>query len=138
MSIKSKKSSLYSNPKLIKNNHRARPETLQAYRRTNYFGDSSRLKRDTGWTQKYSLDQTLGDMIQYFREYVISLLFLDFYLELTSEYLTTVCTELITELHRVFLLSHFEYVKFNHRVNHRVLITEYLTTPNNFLLSTNH
>ena len=31
------------------------------------FGDSSRLKRDTGWTQKYSLDQTLGDMIQYFR-----------------------------------------------------------------------
>ena len=31
------------------------------------FGDSSRLKRDTGWTQNYSLDQTLGDMIQYFR-----------------------------------------------------------------------
>ncbi|MFT7588987.1 MAG: GDP-4-dehydro-6-deoxy-D-mannose reductase [Limisphaerales bacterium] len=31
------------------------------------FGDSSRLKRDTGWKQEYSLQQTVKDMIAYLR-----------------------------------------------------------------------
>ena len=29
------------------------------------FGDSSKLKRDTGWQQKYSLEETIIDMFQY-------------------------------------------------------------------------
>jgi GDP-4-dehydro-6-deoxy-D-mannose reductase len=32
------------------------------------YGDSSRLMRDTGWKQSYSLEQTLSDMIAYWRE----------------------------------------------------------------------
>jgi nucleoside-diphosphate-sugar epimerase len=31
------------------------------------FGDSTRLKNKTGWQQSYSLEQTIGDMIDYFR-----------------------------------------------------------------------
>ncbi len=31
------------------------------------FGDSSKLKKDTGWEQTYSLDQTIKDMIDYIR-----------------------------------------------------------------------
>ncbi len=31
------------------------------------FGDSSRLKADTGWIQQYTLDQTVKDMIAYWR-----------------------------------------------------------------------
>jgi len=31
------------------------------------YGDSTRLTKDTGWTQQYSLEQTLTDMIEYWR-----------------------------------------------------------------------
>jgi len=31
------------------------------------YGDSSRLTRDTGWKQSYTLEQTLADMIDYWR-----------------------------------------------------------------------
>jgi nucleoside-diphosphate-sugar epimerase len=31
------------------------------------YGDSGRLTIDTGWTQKYSIEQTLTDMIDYWR-----------------------------------------------------------------------
>ena len=31
------------------------------------FGDSTRLKNKSGWQQSYSLEQTIGDMIDYFR-----------------------------------------------------------------------
>jgi len=31
------------------------------------FGDSTRLKADTGWVQEYTLDQTVKDMIAYWR-----------------------------------------------------------------------
>lgn len=32
------------------------------------FGDSTRLAKDTGWSQQFSLEQTLTDMIAYWRE----------------------------------------------------------------------
>ena len=32
------------------------------------FGDSTKLKKDTGWEQKYVLDQTIKDMIDYIRK----------------------------------------------------------------------
>lgn len=32
------------------------------------FGDSSKLMNDTGWTQEYSLDRTVSDMIAYWRQ----------------------------------------------------------------------
>ena len=31
------------------------------------YGDSSRLTKDTGWKQSYSLERTLSDMIAYWR-----------------------------------------------------------------------
>ena len=31
------------------------------------FGDSSKLKKDTGWEQTFALDQTIKDMIDYIR-----------------------------------------------------------------------
>ena len=31
------------------------------------YGDSSKLKRDTGWEQQYTLQQTIKDMIDYIR-----------------------------------------------------------------------
>jgi nucleoside-diphosphate-sugar epimerase len=32
------------------------------------FGDSSRLKRDTGWRQQFTLEQTIADMVGYHRK----------------------------------------------------------------------
>ncbi len=32
------------------------------------FGDSSRLKNDTGWKQQFSLEETIGDMLRYLNE----------------------------------------------------------------------
>jgi nucleoside-diphosphate-sugar epimerase len=34
------------------------------------YGDSARLQKDTGWKQKYTIEQTLGDMITYWREHL--------------------------------------------------------------------
>jgi GDP-4-dehydro-6-deoxy-D-mannose reductase len=31
------------------------------------YGDSSKLKNDTGWEQQYPLEQTIKDMIDYIR-----------------------------------------------------------------------
>ena len=31
------------------------------------YGDSSRLKKDTGWKQSYTLETTIKDMIDYLR-----------------------------------------------------------------------
>lgn len=32
------------------------------------YGDSTRLKNDTGWKQQYSLEETIGDMLRYLNE----------------------------------------------------------------------
>jgi len=32
------------------------------------FGDSSKLQRDTGWQQKFSLEETISDMLRYLKE----------------------------------------------------------------------
>ncbi len=34
------------------------------------YGDSSKLKRDTGWQQQYSLEETISDMLRYLKEKV--------------------------------------------------------------------
>ncbi|MBI1192377.1 MAG: NAD-dependent epimerase/dehydratase family protein [Bacteroidetes bacterium] len=46
---------------------RVNPKFLRPTDEPIIFGDSSRLKADTGWVQEYTLDQTVKDMIAYWR-----------------------------------------------------------------------
>jgi GDP-4-dehydro-6-deoxy-D-mannose reductase len=32
------------------------------------YGDSSRLKKDTGWKQQFTIEETIGDMLRYLKE----------------------------------------------------------------------
>ncbi len=47
---------------------RVNPKFLRPTDEPIIFGDSSRLKADTGWVQQFALDQTVRDMIAYWRE----------------------------------------------------------------------
>jgi GDP-4-dehydro-6-deoxy-D-mannose reductase len=46
---------------------RVNPRFLRPTDEPIIFGDSSRLKADTGWIQRYALEQTVRDMIAYWR-----------------------------------------------------------------------
>ena len=47
---------------------RVDPSLLRASDEKIIFGDSSRLRQRTGWQQSVSIDKTLQDMMDYWRE----------------------------------------------------------------------
>ena len=49
----------------IKLNVQVDPQLMRPSDEPIIFGDSSKLKKDTGWQQKYSLGETINDMFQY-------------------------------------------------------------------------
>ncbi|MFI5135057.1 MAG: GDP-mannose 4,6-dehydratase [Chitinophagales bacterium] len=52
----------------IKLNVRVDQKLLRPSDEAIIFGDSSKLKRDTGWQQKFSLEETISNMLRYLKE----------------------------------------------------------------------